>query len=395
MRWRSGRRREHEVALERSGFPLEQDGRAGVPVQQETLPQRLPHRPQVGGRLRFDRPLREVTAEPLGRAPELSAGDGVERGIAVPDVGLRIAALRHGYVQAQPLLGRWRLDLAAIGERGDGRIKKGSVAAGEPEAAMGAVEPGRVAGHRNGERHAQNQGTGDGPPACEPDEDAGQENDDQREPLGPDQRRRGQHQPGQRAEPHRWIWPPHHEDNGQHDQECEERVGEQEMLELDLIRRQQHGGHREGGPPAGQANAPQQQVAKDADAQADDVLNGDHRGQAVEGPKQPQHGRVTRGADRIGSHPQRDRYIVRAVGRHQDTGETEYRENPDRDRRQQHGAEQRVAPGPARDPAGRGFDAWLNWRQFSLGAALGALRPLGTLRRQTAAAHEQIHRFTD
>ena len=199
---------EHELVQVQCPVTLRYVRRVNARWRQEIFPEIATYRPQIIQWLRPDRLQGKALAEAVGALAERPAWKAADR--AAPDVVIRPLPLAHGHVQAQLPFGSRRLDLRAVRERGDPSIKEGAGAGGDLERAMRQVVPGGVSSHRGGECRARDENAGNGAPAGGFADKEDQKDDQQGDTLGPDQRCRGQQQPGQRTSPHRRGRPPQH-----------------------------------------------------------------------------------------------------------------------------------------------------------------------------------------
>ncbi len=204
--------------------------------------------------------------------------------------------MSHRRLRTQHALVGGQRELRAVRERRHPPVEEAPAVAGDRVGAVEAVEPDRVAGERDGKRREQHgrggqhrANLGESAPAQEQQREEGGRDDDH--PVRPRERRGGAQQAGDPRLHHPRPAPPQQRRADGHQQQLEQRLGQDELLEVQQVGVEQDGSRGERARPAAHAEPLEEHVDEQRDHQADGVLRERHPRQPVRHVQEPQeHG---------------------------------------------------------------------------------------------------------
>jgi hypothetical protein len=294
--------------------------------------------------LALDGPNGEVLQDPVvvRARPRREQPDGRP---ASPDVGVGARPLRGRPGVAQDLLDRRRRELRAVGERRHPAVQEVPLAVLDRERAALRLVPGRVQEQRRRERH---HGDRDPPPPDALRDQEDQRGNDQEQSDRASQAGGGEQRPGAGCGHHPWPPPPHQQRDRRDDQDLEQRLRHEERLEVDLVAVEQHrcGGHRR--QPRADAQVDQDRVDRDAERNAEQVLDRHDQAERVAVRPRPQEEPVQQRPVVAGVEQPGGGQVAVRIPPEQDPRPVGDRGQPPELHREQHHRGDRNRPGPRR-----------------------------------------------
>jgi len=184
------------------------------------------------------------------------------------------------------------VDLPAVGDRHRPGREHDPAVALQTERPVHRGEPAAVGQQRHHSRRAERRQR---PPPHPADSQQHNRAGEQHQTQVPGQRRPGQRQTRRSGQHPRWSISPQQTRHGHHDQRLEQRLGQHELLDVELVAIQQQRGHPEGGEPRPCPSATQRHIQQHRHRQTGQVLRERHHPKAADQPDRPQRNRVQQG----------------------------------------------------------------------------------------------------
>src|SRR5215212_5668571 len=257
--------------------------------RRESVDEVLEHGLDVVERLVQEDSFCEVAADLRAALARLALDVVQRRALVVPHVLVDRRPLRRGRVLAQHALAVGHVESVAVGELSHARIQELPAVPVQPVVAVDRLVPGRVREHRHDESDRERRGTRPTRAQEEQCQECGYENHDR---VRPCEERAGEQQPGEPGGDGARRPPPQEQHAPSDQQQLEERLGQDVLLDVELVAVEEHRRRGERGPQRREPQPEQHRVDEHRDREAHEVLHGGHDGELPTRRQQFQEQRI-------------------------------------------------------------------------------------------------------